>query len=66
MVVGIKRASTYRMWLSNLVCTSSGRTLFFLTQTGSVYIRRTTLIGTSIASFRLVGKAVPMQHEVRH
>jgi hypothetical protein len=39
MVVAIKRASSiYRMWLSNLGCTSSSTTLFLLTQSGSVHI----------------------------
>src|SRR5579863_4379798 len=44
----------------------SSRTLFLLTQTGSVYIHSTSSIGSSIASFRLVGKAGPVQHQVSH
>jgi hypothetical protein len=51
IIVAIKHASRiYRAWLSNLVCTSSGRTLFLLAQSGSIYILRTKFVGTSIAS----------------
>src|ERR1700752_1545940 len=52
----------HRMRLSNPMSPSSGRSLFLLTQSGSVYSRRTTSIGSSIASLRLVGNAAPVQH----
>lgn len=39
----------------------SGRPLFLLTESGGVYIQGTILIGISIASFRLAGKAAPIE-----
>lgn len=38
-----------------------GRPLFLLTESGGVYIQGTILIGISIASFRLAGKAAPIE-----